>query len=895
MTVRSPRVRFRQNAVRLLVVTALTFMGFVYPGTTAPQEVRADTWSGCEYWSGECRFPEWVPPGEPGEIEQLWRSNVREGAVGESSDLSDIAGIIFFDNGTGQYPTSSPYSSDAVGEVQIIAGDGTICQINAETGSLEYLAAGACRIRASHPAVGDASAPTDLEKTIQVKPRLNVEMQVLDPDGTPREQEPNQIEDLAQIGDEVVVHIYTDDPNGANSCGRVVLFFGYTYFKGSFISGEPWSSGNYVISSIDDDQTVLAQPNDGCELRYIIPEPAVRYQDNTETTFGIIGLNRHGFLQVDVTLPGYALGNASSRSSTRWQFNAAGVPRPFEGTLCSEEGLEECLVIQSPNPGDYTEDYVPFEYNEEWTIAPPTTDDCELRQFGGYAGLLFSPYYSLSFAREANGCAPLEARIPAPAPSFMDQCSSYQCSAAFNFEMSTDTVDSFILAGGDNYSGALLVESASADNFEVGSGWAGVYPNQFEDATTTYPGTWTPTFTVSGAMPTRCTLEIDGRAEPIAGTVSGAECMFSVDGFEPSPEARIHTEYPYVLTVDVDGWDQPEIRFSTSVFVIGEPGAPEVYAANLSDEGATSVVAEGDGSVALLTLEPTDRVASSVEHSDDGDRVGASTSSDCRSSDAELYQSSERAAAIVTAKCVLADGTYAFTARQVDARGTVTEKDAIVTLRKVPPLQIGTSSVALDITGNLAVGKEATIRSAPWRGRPLPKVAFQWYRCRTAGSATSTSPASCKAIPGANQISYVVSRLDSDMFLRRAEVARSSSGTRVSYSSTSNRIPRLRNSRAVELRSGPNLLGSAKVGSVVSASIGRWTRSPIQSTIYWYRCESMARSAPIGTPDGCIPLGFGKTHVVTAQDRGFYLIARVWINTAQGASIAYTPTSGEVR
>jgi hypothetical protein len=881
---------------RLVVIVALTMAAFAYRSAAEPEEARAVTWSGCEYWSGECRFPEWTPPSEPGVIEQLWMSQFRVGAIGDSADLSEIAGIIFYDNGTGQSLTPPPYSNDAIGNVQIIAGDGTVCQVNEELKQLEFLATGACEIRATSAQVGEASAPPDLEKTIHVKPRMNVEMQVLDPDGVPREQSPDEIEDLARIGDEVVVRIYTDDPNGATSCGRIALSFGYTYFKGAFATGEPWSAGNYVDTEIGASQTTLTQPNDGCELRYVIPEPSVAYQDNIETSFGNSVLSRYGTLRVNVTPPsGYALGNASSAKATTWQFNATGDPRPFEGTLCSDDGLEECLVLESPNPSDYMEDYAPFEYNVPWKIAPQTAEDCELEQRGGYTGMFFSPYYSLSFAREGNGCAPLEVRIPAPAPSFMEDCYAYQCSAAFTLELSTEASSATIIAGSSSSGGALLVENASDDVFAIGSGWAAVYPNQIEDATTTYPGLWTPTYTVYGAVPTECTLEIDGRAEPISGIVSDGECSFSVDGFEPNPDAPIPSEHPYVLTVLVDGWEQPEIRFATSVFVIGEPGAPEVYAANVSEDGFTSVFAEGDGSIALLTLEQAASPTSFSSRDVKGSPAGALLVPDCSGSDAELFQSSERTAAIVTAECDLADGVYAFSARQVDALGTVTEKDATITLRKALPVQVGTSSFALDITGQLGIGKEATLRSASWRGRPLPEVTFQWYRCRTAGPATSARPSSCRAIAGASQISYVVSKLDSDMFLRRAEIARSSSGTRIAFSSTSNRIPSLRNARVTELRRSPLVVGSARVGSVLSATLGRWNRNPLKATTYWYRCDAVARSAPPGIPDGCAALGFGESHVLTEQDRGYFIIARIWVNTEHGTGVAYTATSTVIR
>jgi len=880
---------------RISIALILAFTAFTAQSAAAPSPAEASTWSGCEYWTGECRFPEWTPPPSPGAIEQHWRTaGGRTGAIGDSVPLYDIAGIYFHDTGTGQNLATAEYPGNTIGDIFVRDTDISVCYVNQTTSELEYLGSGTCHITATNQEVGDAPAPPPLTYNIIVKPRFHVEMEVLSPSGEPREQAPDSLDDLARIGDEVVVSTFTDDPDGATTCGTIQLIAGYTYYKSQFPTGESASAGNFMLTTISSTQTTLSQPNTGCVFRYIVPEPSVPYLDNVVEEFGSQYLSRYGILRGVVKLPGFALAREEGFSTTTWQFNATGEGREFEGTLCSEEGLESCLELTSANPGDYTDDYLPFEYNAPWHIAPPTTEDCSLAQSGGYLGLYFSPGYEMNLAREHVGCAPIELRVPAPAPSFMDDCKSFQCSAWFNFTMSVESLGSVLLAGSDNQSGIEYVPNPSDDIFTVGAGWAGIYPTQIEEATSTYPGTWTPSFQISGAEASSCELLLDGESEPFVGLVTGTTCAFSIDGFPPSPDAPWPTEHPYTVTVLIDGWDQPEMSFASSVFVLAEPGDPKVFSSSASG-GVTSLTAEGDGSIAMLSIEDVTGAGASAMDAAGAEGYSRERIAACYSADAQVVTGSEGDRAAATASCLLPDGTYSFTARQVDARGTVTETDATITLRKSQPNQVGSSTFAIDITGALEVGKEATIRSAAWIGRPLPQVGFQWYRCGSPGAATSTRPLSCRAIKGATQISYVVTSVDGNSYLRRAEIARSQAGVRTVYSETSNKIPRSVAPRHVELRRSPSVSGPTIVGRTIRSLTGRWSRTVISSSTYWYRCESAVRSAPMGTPDSCEPIGFGDSHLLTASDKGYYLIARVRVVTGAGVGIAYSAGSGVIR
>jgi alpha-tubulin suppressor-like RCC1 family protein len=70
-----------------------------------------------------------------------------------------------------------------------------------------------------------------------------------------------------------------------------------------------------------------------------------------------------------------------------------------------------------------------------------------------------------------------------------------------------------------------------------------------------------------------------------------------------------------------------------------------------------------------------------------------------------------------------------------------------------------------------------------WTGaNPVGSRAFQWYRCYSSGTATTTIPAGCSAIYGATAATYTSTKAEGGQYLRVADVYTSTAGKTYSFS-----------------------------------------------------------------------------------------------------------------
>jgi hypothetical protein len=95
----------------------------------------------------------------------------------------------------------------------------------------------------------------------------------------------------------------------------------------------------------------------------------------------------------------------------------------------------------------------------------------------------------------------------------------------------------------------------------------------------------------------------------------------------------------------------------------------------------------------------------------------------------------------------------------------------------------------------------------------------------------------------------------------------------------------------------PSLPKIAKIGSEISASLGKWSYSGNASaTITWYRCKS-AGSVAKKLPAGCLklPVVSGSKISVVSSLKGYYLRAAVTQKNPAGSTTVFTATSGQVK
>ena len=95
----------------------------------------------------------------------------------------------------------------------------------------------------------------------------------------------------------------------------------------------------------------------------------------------------------------------------------------------------------------------------------------------------------------------------------------------------------------------------------------------------------------------------------------------------------------------------------------------------------------------------------------------------------------------------------------------------------------------------------------------------------------------------------------------------------------------------------PSLSKTAKIGSEISVSLGKWSYSGNASaTIAWYRCKSAGASAT-KTPSGCVklPVVSGSKISVVSVLKGYYLRASVTQKNPAGSTTVFTAASSQVK
>jgi hypothetical protein len=93
------------------------------------------------------------------------------------------------------------------------------------------------------------------------------------------------------------------------------------------------------------------------------------------------------------------------------------------------------------------------------------------------------------------------------------------------------------------------------------------------------------------------------------------------------------------------------------------------------------------------------------------------------------------------------------------------------------------NTVAPRITGTPRVGSAASSTPGTWKGFPTPTISYQWFRCTTAGSASTAQPGGCTAISRATGSTYTLVDADKTAgYLRLRVTGSSTQGRAVRFS-----------------------------------------------------------------------------------------------------------------
>jgi hypothetical protein len=184
------------------------------------------------------------------------------------------------------------------------------------------------------------------------------------------------------------------------------------------------------------------------------------------------------------------------------------------------------------------------------------------------------------------------------------------------------------------------------------------------------------------------------------------------------------------------------------------------------------------------------------------------------------------------------------------------------------------------ITGQLVNGSTVTADPGPWAGTPEITFEYQWYRCNSDGAA-------CLAIHGATGSTHELSHAEVGGTLMYGIAGANQGGVTGVFSAVSGIVA---NMPRPTVDSYPVVTGEAIEGSTLATTTGTWTSSgPIIYSFEWLRCDSAGSNC-----DG-IPGAIDQTYVITAQDLGYTVTARVHaINGGGSTGATALPPLGPV-
>lgn len=175
------------------------------------------------------------------------------------------------------------------------------------------------------------------------------------------------------------------------------------------------------------------------------------------------------------------------------------------------------------------------------------------------------------------------------------------------------------------------------------------------------------------------------------------------------------------------------------------------------------------------------------------------------------------------------------------------------------------------VSGTPEIGNTLTGTPGEWAGHPAPDLQLRWQSC-------ASDMSSCADIPGATSGRYTVTAADAKRGLRVVVVASNTAGKQRGVSANVVVDPNAPRNVTV-----PAITGQARVGRVITASMGQWTGAPTPSlTIRWERCDTD------GEPCAAIAGAGDAAYGVVDADAGRVLRARVEATNVSGTVYAYS-------
>jgi hypothetical protein len=201
------------------------------------------------------------------------------------------------------------------------------------------------------------------------------------------------------------------------------------------------------------------------------------------------------------------------------------------------------------------------------------------------------------------------------------------------------------------------------------------------------------------------------------------------------------------------------------------------------------------------------------------------------------------------------------------------------------------------ISGTFAVGRILSGSLGTWAGATPLSYAYQWVRCGTDGGLPDGS--NCAPISNATTSIYTLTVDDVGQRIRIRITASNSLGTQTAASNasavvtpTSSTTPAPRAPLNTVL---PAILGSATVGTTLTASVGLWTgTTPLLYSYQWLRCGPDG-GQPSGAGCSAISGATGTQFTLASADLGQRLRVQVTARNTLGTATATSNATAQVQ
>jgi hypothetical protein len=214
---------------------------------------------------------------------------------------------------------------------------------------------------------------------------------------------------------------------------------------------------------------------------------------------------------------------------------------------------------------------------------------------------------------------------------------------------------------------------------------------------------------------------------------------------------------------------------------------------------------------------------------------------------------------------------------------------ALASVGTAAPQAVPVNSAQPSISGTPTVGSTLTATQGTWTGSPT-SFAFQWVRCPASGGLPNGSD--CAFVAGATTQAYIVSDADAGLRIRVRVTATNADG---SETAASNATPAVTQPSQPPARvADPTIVGTARVGSTLTATPGQWSNTPTSFAYQWVRCPASGGN-PLGSDCPVIGGATVQAYQLVAADVGRRLRVRVTARNADGSATAASNATATIQ